>query len=165
MMNHTPHRDNDDDEFSITQMDNSQKNPPYTPRTAAKRAKDVIDRSKINPGRNLTTQFQDLLEEEKKQDQKTFKPSYNIFDDDDDDDDDEEEENDLAISKNENINPFLTGSESPTRPIMRRAKTLDIFDESLEFPRIGLPHYGSDNVNIGNDSDSDGEFGSLARAL
>lgn len=164
MMNHTPHRENGDDEFSITQMDNSQKNPPYTPRTAAKRAKDVIDRSKINPGRNLTTQFQDLLEEEKKQDQKKFKSNYNIFDD--DDDDEEEEDNELAISKNENINPFFTGSESPTRPIMRRAKTLDIFDENLETPRLGLPYFGSDNVNISNDSDSDDdEFGSLERAF
>lgn len=164
MMNHTPHRENGDDEFSITQMDNSQKNPPYTPRTAAKRAKDVIDRSKINPGRNLTTQFQDLLEEEKKQDQKKFKSNYNIFDD--DDEDEEEEDNDLAISKNENINPFFTGSESPTRPIMRRAKTLDIFDENLETPRLGLPYFGSDNVNISNDTDSDDdEFGSLARAF
>lgn len=163
MMNNTPHRDDDDEnEFSILQDDDTdklQKLPPYTPRTAAKRAKDFIDRSKINPGRNLTMQFQDLLEEEKKQEKTTVKSSFNIFEDDD------EEDDEFDSSKNENINPFLNGSESPTiRPIMRRAKTLDIFDESLEIPRLEFPHLEFDPVNMGEDSESDGELDILARA-
>jgi hypothetical protein len=167
MMNNTPHRDDDENEFSISRdndnddIDKFQTLPPYTPRTAAKRAKDFIDRSKINPGRNLTMQFQDLLEEEKKQEKTLVKSSFNIFEDDDDDDDEEDE---FDTMKNDNNNPFLNGSESPTtRPIMRRAKTLDIFDDSLEFPRLEFPHLEFDPVNM-EDSDSDGDMNSFTRA-
>ena len=145
-MNHTPNRsqDDDDDEFSILQHIDEPSPQSFTPRTAAKRAKDVIHIESNHQGRNLTATFQDIYEEDKKQD-RTIHARSNIFAD-----DDEEEGGEEDMTSN----PFLAaaGSESPTtRPIMRRAKTLDIFDESLDFPGMGIPHF----ANVMGESDSD----------
>jgi hypothetical protein len=138
MMNHTPRRDAgdviaDESEFSVSRSDErdipqqkQQKHPPYTPRTAARRERDRIDRSEIPLGRNLTSAFQNMLEEEKQQEKP--RKVRSIFDD---DEKDQVEEKEI----NENINPFRSSSTADpvttTHPTLKKTRTIDkLFEDS-----------------------------------
>lgn len=158
MMDRTPHRhddESDQEEFSVTL--NSQENlPPYTPRTAARRERDRIDRSQImsNPGRNLTMKFQNIRqEEEKEKNTPIIKRKRNLFDEDDDEDDDDEDDD-----EQENVNPFakaVTSTTTASRPVVKRSKTFDfndLFNNALETPAI---QFGEQFGGIDDDDDDD----------
>ncbi|KAG2230245.1 hypothetical protein INT48_006247 [Thamnidium elegans] len=105
MMNITPHRDDDDDdeeeEFSVPRDEFGSIQLPYTPRTAARRAKDRMDRSQISVGRNLTSKFQNIFDQEKQE--RPYKRSNYMFDGDD-----------------ENIDPFSDNDSSSSRALLDR---------------------------------------------
>lgn len=103
-MNITPNRDGEDeeeDEFSVPRDEFESIQLPYTPRTAARRAKDRMDRSQMSMGRNLTTKFQNIFDQE--QQEKPYKRSNYMFDGDD-----------------ENIDPFSDNDSSSSRALMDR---------------------------------------------
>lgn len=110
-MNLTPHRDEielAEDELSVQRDEETQQQPPYTPRTAAKRAKDRIDRSQISvhPGRDLTSRLQNIFDEEK-QDKPFFKQKHFLLEGDD-----------------ENVDPFSDNDSSSSRPVINRTTSL-----------------------------------------
>lgn len=139
--------EDDEDEFSVLKSDEHQatttvRKLPYTPRTAAKRQRDRIERSNVAAlGTNLTSKFQNLLEEEKQKPAAVRKTGYSIFDDDEEEEEgekDEEEEDYFNTSKrrrNENINPFVQDGSATammTRPVVlkkNKSKIDSLFDE------------------------------------
>lgn len=162
MMDRTPHRresTSDGEDFSLV-LGSQEDNPPYTPRTAHRRARDRIDRSEPlpNPGRNLTMKFQNMLQEEKAQEGSPVKRNIDIFSD----------TPDSSTSQQENVNPFLsndnsqpTATTTTTRPILRKAKTIDdIFSDHFEPSLIDSPehigiHYSYEDDEDDEDSDTD----------
>lgn len=114
IMNRTPNRNEievAEDELSVPRDQEIElhQQPPYTPRTAAKRAKDRIDRSQISvhPGRDLTSKFQNIFDEEK-QDRPIYKPNNFLFEGDD-----------------ENVDPFSDNDSSSSRPVMNRSTSFN----------------------------------------
>lgn len=163
-MDKTPHRHADDDQEEFSVRLNSQENhlPPYTPRTAARRERDRIDRSEGHPARDLTMKFQIIKkEEEKERNKPVIKRKRDIFAEDDDDDDDEDDQ--------ENTNPFSNGiaatAATASRPVVKRSKTFDFndfYNNALDTPPIqfGQALTGIDDDDDDDDSDDlDGYFG------
>lgn len=150
MMDRTPHRhDSSDGEgFSLLQG-SPEDHPPYTPRTAHRRARDRIDRSEPlpNPGRNLTMKFQNMLEEEKAK-ESPVKQNFDIFSD-----------TPESNSQQENVNPFFSGSDSqPTRPVLRKAKTIDdIFSDHFAPSPMDSPEHIGIHYSYEDDDDEDSD--------
>ncbi|GAN07341.1 hypothetical protein MAM1_0157d06837 [Mucor ambiguus] len=170
MMDRTPHRhendQNDLEEFSVSL--NSQENhlPPYTPRTAARRERDRIDRSEGHPARDLTMRFQIIKKEEEiERNKPVVKRKRDIFAEDDDDDDEDDEED----VDQENTNPLSNSSTftatTASRPVVKRSKTFDFndfYNNALDTPPIqfGQALTGIDDDDDDDDSDDlDGYFG------
>ncbi|CEP10464.1 hypothetical protein [Parasitella parasitica] len=156
MMDRTPQRQSDEgdgskDEFSVT-LNGQENKPPYTPRTAARRERDRIDRSEVmhNPGRNLTSKFENIKkEEEKERNTLAIKRKRDIFDDDSDDDDQDNEQ--------ENINPSGATSRTttPSRPVVKRSKTFDFdnfYNNAFDTPPV---QFGGQLNGIDDDDDDD----------
>lgn len=162
MMDRTPHRhendENDLDEFSVRLSSQENHLPPYTPRTAARRERDRIDRSEGHPARDLTMKFQNIKkEEENERNNPVIKRKRDIFAEDDDDEDEDDDR--------ENTNPLSNGPTfTASRPVVKRSKTFDFndfYNNALETPPIqfGQP-LGIDDDDDDDDSDDlDGYFG------
>ncbi|GAA5802715.1 hypothetical protein HPULCUR_008189 [Helicostylum pulchrum] len=128
MMNITPNRDGEDeeeDEFSVPRDEFESIQLPYTPRTAARRAKDRMDRSQISVGRNLTPKFQNIFDQEKQE--RPYKRSNYMFDGDD-----------------ENIDPFSDNDSSSSRALFDR---IGSFNENIKL--------GDGGFRYEEDSDSE----------
>lgn len=162
-MDRTPHRHDDQsdlEEFSVRLSSQENHLPPYTPRTAARRERDRIDRSEVNPGRDLTMKFQIIKkEEEKERNNPVVKRKLDIFADDDDDDDDDDDQ--------ENTNPLCNGTgtaATASRPVVKRSKTFDFndfYNNALDTPPIqfGQALTGIDDDEDDDSDDLDGYFG------
>jgi hypothetical protein len=150
MMDRTPHRheSSDGEDFSLVQG-SQEDHPPYTPRTAHRRARDRIDRSDPlpNPGRNLTMKFQDMLEEEKAQVGSPVKQTMDIFSNTPD-----------SNRQQENVNPFLGSNSPPTRPVLRKAKTIDdIFSDQFAPSPMDSPEHVGIHYSYEDDDDEDSD--------
>ncbi|KAK4514413.1 uncharacterized protein ATC70_002008 [Mucor velutinosus] len=164
MMDKTPHchenDQNDLEEFSVRLTSQENHLPPYTPRTAARRERDRIDRSEGNPARDLTMKFQIIKkEEEKERNRPVIKRKRDIFADDDDDDDDDEDED------QENTNPLSNGTSfsatTASRPVVKRSKTFDFndfYNNALDTPPI---QFGQALTGIDDDDDDDDDSDDL----
>ncbi|KAG2213920.1 hypothetical protein INT47_001189 [Mucor saturninus] len=146
IMNRTPHRNDGDielmeDELSVPRDEEMHTpQPPYTPRTAAKRAKDRIDRSQIavHPGRDLTSRFQNIFDEEK-QDRPIYKQNHFLFE-----------------GEDENVDPFSDNdSSSSSRPsLAAAATTASIMNRTSSF---GTDTRKISGLNFVEDSDSESD--------
>ncbi|KAL9537699.1 hypothetical protein MBANPS3_011543 [Mucor bainieri] len=166
MMDRTPHRhENDKDEpeeFSVRLSSQEAHLPPYTPRTAARRERDRIDRSEGHPARNLTMKFQNIKrEEEKERNNPVIKRKRDIFAEDDEDEDEDEDDD------QENTNPLSSGSTfTASRPVVKRSKTFDFndfYNNALDTPPIqfgqSVPGIDDDEDDDDDSDDLDGYFG------
>lgn len=139
IMNRTPQRhDNsevEEEELSIARDEDMQ--PPYTPRTAAKRAKDRIERSQIavHPGRDLTSRFQNIFDEEK-QDRPMYKQNHFLFE-----------------GEDENVDPFSDNdSSSSSRPSVVATNSMMNRTTSFDTRKVSGLNFVEDS-----DSESDNE--------
>lgn len=142
-MNITSQRDNEEEEeedreFSVLEsdeFDTTQQRPPYTPRTAARRAKDRIDRSQISvhPGRDLTSKFQNIFDEEKQERTPLFNRTSDY----------------LFAGEEENVDPFPDNDSSSSRPLLSSRNT--------SFSETNTRKIESLNFVEDSDSESDNE--------